>query len=81
MEAAFENVRLALEAGGASLADVVRTHIYIVDYKPEYVEIVGQVNAAVFGNERPPASTLLGVQALALPEFLVEIEATAWVAD
>jgi len=77
LEQAFENVRLALEAGGANLDDVVRIRIYVVDYKPEQIEIIGQAMNSFFDKDNQPASTLLGVQSLALPEFLVEIEVTA----
>ena len=78
---AMENVKLALEAGGATLADVIRTRIYVVNYKPEHVEIIGALNKEFFPGDNPPASTLLGVQALALPDFLIEIEATAVIDD
>ncbi len=77
LEQAFENVRLALEAGGATPNDVVRIMIYVVDYEPEQIEIIGQAMNSFFDKDNQPASTLVGVQSLALPEFLVEIEVTA----
>ena len=81
MEASLENVRIALAAAGAEPWDVVSLRIYIVDYSPESVEILGPVLTSFFGSEHLPANTLIGVQALALPEFLCEIEATAVVGD
>ena len=75
MERSLENVRLALEAGGATLDDVIRLKIYIVDYTPDYLDTIAKVLNAHFKN--PPANTLLGISALALPGFMVEIEATA----
>lgn len=77
MERTLENVRLALEAGGATPKDVVRLHIYVVDYKPDYIETISKALNDFFDPDNIPANTLLGVQSLALPEFMVEIEATA----
>ncbi len=64
-------------AAGASYADVVKITTYVVNYKPEDRAIVGKARAPFFANGTPPASTLVGVAALALPEWLVEIEAIA----
>jgi len=73
----MRNLGRALAAVGASYADVVKITTYVVDYKPEHRAIVGQARAPFFANGTPPASTLVGVAALALPEWLVEIEAIA----
>ena len=77
---AMRNVGLALNAVGASYADIVKITTYVVNYKPEYRAIIGKARAPFFANGTPPASTLVGVAALALSEWLVEIEAIA-VAD
>lgn len=74
---AMRNVGLALAAAGAGFGDVVKITTYVVDYKPEHRTIVGQARAPFFAGGAPPASTLVGVAALALPEWLVEIEAVA----
>ena len=74
---AMRNVGLALAAAGASYADIVKITTYVVDYKPEYRAVIGQARAPFFKGRTPPASTLVGVAALALPEWLVEIEAIA----
>jgi enamine deaminase RidA (YjgF/YER057c/UK114 family) len=71
---------LALAAAGATYADIVKITTYVVDYKPEHRIIIGQARAPFFANGTPPASTLVGVAALAVPEWLVEIEAVAVVA-
>ncbi len=73
----LSTIGAALAAAGASLADVVRTRIYLTDVTtwPE----AARAHAAVFGDVRP-ACTGLGVRALVAPEFLVEIEASAIVA-
>ena len=74
---AMRNVGLALAAAGASYADIVKITTYVVNYKPEYRAIINKARVSFFENGTPPASTLLGVTALALPEWLVEIEAVA----
>jgi len=74
---AMRNVGLALAAAGASFANVVKITTYVVDYRPDYRSIIGQARAPFFAGRTPPASTLIGVSALALPEWLVEIEAVA----
>jgi enamine deaminase RidA (YjgF/YER057c/UK114 family) len=73
----MRNVGLALAAGGATYADVVKITTYVVNYKPEHRAIIGKARAAFFANGTPPASTLVGVATLAQPEWLIEIEAVA----
>jgi enamine deaminase RidA (YjgF/YER057c/UK114 family) len=48
----------------------------VVNYKPTDYPILRDARARIFG-ENPPASTLIGVQALALEDLLIEIEAIA----
>ena len=76
-EQVMRNVGSALAAAGATFADVVKITTYVVDYKPEHRAIIGRARAPFFAGGAPPASTLVGVSALALPEWLVEIEAIA----
>jgi enamine deaminase RidA (YjgF/YER057c/UK114 family) len=73
----MRNVGLALAAVGAGYADIVKITTYVVNYKPEHGAIIGGARAPFFAGGTPPASTLVGVAALALPEWLVEIEAIA----
>ena len=73
----FANLRTALEGAGATPADVTKITIYIVGYRPEMRALLGEARSAVFGATTLPASTLVGVQALAEPGFLIEIEAVA----
>jgi len=76
-EQTFENLRLALAAAGATWADVVATRLYVVNLKSEHVPIIREVRSRYVSPEHPPASTLVGVQALVGPDWLIEIEATA----
>jgi len=73
---AFANVKTAIEAAGASMADIVSLRIYIVDEeKRDLGEISGALKEAFPAD--PPASTWIGVKFLANDDFLIEIEAIA----
>jgi len=74
---ALRNVRVAVEAAGGTLADVVSLRLYIVNYKSEDAGPVGEALREFFPRETPPASTWIGVSALAVEDFLIEIEAIA----
>ncbi|MGC2625189.1 MAG: RidA family protein, partial [Candidatus Udaeobacter sp.] len=74
---AFRNLETAMAAAGGTLEDVVALRIYVVDYQAESGTAVGTALREFFSPENPRASTWLGVSALADPEFLIEIEATA----
>jgi enamine deaminase RidA (YjgF/YER057c/UK114 family) len=74
---ALRNVQAAVEAVGGTLADVVALRIYIVNYRPEQADAVGGALREFFPKEKRPASTWIGVSALAVSDFLIEIEATA----
>ncbi len=71
---AIANIAAALEQAGASLGDVVRTRIYLVDIDEQ--DELARAHREAFGDIRP-ASTMVEVAALATPEMLVEIEADA----
>jgi enamine deaminase RidA (YjgF/YER057c/UK114 family) len=73
--AAFERISGALEAVGASVEDVVRTRMYVVDVE-RHQEDVGRAHQEWCGHVRP-ASTMLGVSAFVDPAFVVEIEVEA----
>jgi len=73
---ALGNLTAAIEAAGGNLKDIVALRIYIVNYQPENANAVGTALREFFP-QNPPASTWIGVSSLAVPEFLIEIEATA----
>jgi enamine deaminase RidA (YjgF/YER057c/UK114 family) len=72
-------IEAALNDLGATLDDVVRTRLYVVDAARD-AEAVGRAHGEAFSGIRP-ASTLVEVRALIRPDLLVEIEAEAYVAD
>ena len=72
----FENLKNALAAAGAGFPDIVKMTMFLVNYKPELRAIIREVRGQyISGN--PPASTLVGVHALAAEGWLIEIEAVA----
>lgn len=73
----FENVKQALAAVGATFADVVKTNTYIVNYRTDMIGLIREVRTQYLPEDDAPASTLIGVQALALDGLLIEIEAIA----
>ena len=73
----FAELKKQLNDAGASLSDVVKMNTYIVNYNPSHLDAFRNVRNEFFPAENRPASTLVGVTALALPKYLVEIEAIA----
>ena len=71
---AIRNIEIALRAAGSSLADVVRTRIYVTNM--DHWEAVGRAHGEFFREVRP-AATMVEVSRLIAPEMLVEIEADA----
>src|SRR6266513_495552 len=70
---ALRNVQAAVQAAGGTLTDVVALRIYIVNYEATSAEAVGTALREFFSQENAPASTWVGVVALAVPDFLIEI--------
>lgn len=79
-EQTFENLKLALAAAGATWNDVIVTRLYVVGLKPEHVPIIREVRSRYVSPDHPPASSLVGVTALVGSDWLIEIEATAFIA-
>ena len=76
-EQVYKNLGIALAGAGATFADVVKLNVYVVGYKPEHRAVLQSVREKHVSKDNPPASTLIGIQALARADFLVEIEAIA----
>lgn len=77
MRSALSNLKEVLENTGATMDDVVKMNTYIVDYGPQTLTTFRNVRKELLGETDMPASTLVGVEALALSEWLIEIEAVA----
>jgi len=70
----FLNMKLVLDAAGASFADILKVTVYLLDVDDR--RKINPVRQEFFGAARP-ASTLIGVSQLAIPGMKVEIEAVA----
>ncbi len=72
--AALQCLKAQVEAGGGTLADIVKVNTYLTDirHRADYAA----VREEFFGKKMPP-HTLVAIAALAMPEFLIEVEAVA----
>ncbi len=73
-EAIFQTIGAILQQAGGSFADILKVNLYLTDITDR--EKINPVRQKYFGATRP-ASTLVQVSALVLPELLIEIEAVA----
>jgi enamine deaminase RidA (YjgF/YER057c/UK114 family) len=73
---AFANLGRALAAAGARPEQVAKLTIFVVNLRTEYLPVIEDARRAVFG-EHKPADALIGVQTLAEPGRLIEVDAIA----
>lgn len=71
---ALENLKLAVEAAGASLKDLVRTNTYVTDIEEYFKHVDVRME---YYSHAMPTSTTVEVRRLAQPELMVEIDAIA----
>jgi len=74
----IQKIEKALEDAGASLNDVIRTRIYVTNIKDW--DAVGRAHGEFFKKIKP-VTTMVEVKSLIDPNFVVEIEATAYLGD
>ena len=72
---AFQVIADALAQAGYTLADVVRTRVYLAN--AEDIDAVGKAHGELFSEIRPAATMLAGIKFIN-PKMLVEIEVDAW---
>lgn len=77
---ALDNMRRVLEAAGATVHDVARLTLLVVDHTEARLALWTEAARRVWGDSPTPACTLIPVPRLALDGMLVEVEATAVVA-
>ena len=81
-EQVFANVKIAVEAAGGTMADIVKMNIYLVaEVGQDEVPKMRAIRDRYVNKEKPPASTLVVVTRLARPGWLLEIEAIAALDD
>lgn len=73
---AFENLGRALAAAGARPEQVARITIFVVGHRPEYLPVIEAARVAVFRDHKP-TDTLVGIDTLAEPGYLIEVDAIA----
>lgn len=71
----FANLRHVVEAAGGTLDDIVRVNMYVTERS--HREVVNAERGRVFPGPHRPVGTLLIVAGLALPEYLIEVDAVA----
>jgi enamine deaminase RidA (YjgF/YER057c/UK114 family) len=74
---ALANLKAALAAAGATTDDLIKVNYYVVNLKSDQVPVIREVRTKYLSGEHPPASTLVGVTALAQEGLMIEIEAVA----
>lgn len=74
---ALQNVQTAVSVAGGTMADIVALRIYILHNWMDKTAPISEGLKAFFPEDQPPTATWIGVQSLARPELLIEIEGTA----
>ena len=82
VEQVFHNLKVAVEAAGGTMADIVKLNYYVVaELDPVIVPKLRPIRDRYINVENPPASTFVVVTRLMRPGWLIEIEAVAAIGD
>lgn len=74
----FDNLGRALAAAGARPDQVAKITIFVAGLRHEHLPVVEAARAAVFGDHKP-TDTLVGVETLSVPGYLIEVDAIAMI--
>lgn len=77
VEQALRNLKTALAAAGADFSHVVKINWYVKNFQASQLPMIREARNRYINTTNPPASTLVGVSELFVPEALVEVEAIA----
>ncbi len=77
VEQSFINVKNVIEHGNSSINNVILIRLYVKDLNEEKRNIIGKQLSRYYPTAYKPATTLIGIQALARADLLIEIEAIA----
>ncbi|HOU35438.1 MAG: RidA family protein [Bacteroidales bacterium] len=78
-EQVMQNIQVALESCGATFDNLVKLSIHIVQGQNLYGAF--QISQKFLNTSNPPVITVLVVAGLAYPDFLIEIDATAFISE
>ena len=76
----FGNLGRALSAAGARPEQVTKITIFVADYRREHLPVIEAGRRSLFGDHKP-ADTLVGVETLSHPDYLIEVDAVAVIDD
>ena len=78
---AYRNLGIALDSIGAGPGDIAKLTTYVVGYRPEMGPLLRGIRAEFLGDSALPAATLVGVESLAQPDLLFEVDAIAVIGE
>ncbi|WP_043279139.1 RidA family protein [Burkholderia sp. A1] len=77
----FENLKRTMQHAGIEAHHLIRIAIYVCDLKPEHLPVIRDARSLIIDPANPPASTLIGVEALFNPDVRFEVDLIAVIPD